>query len=91
MASTAFVRARIDETLKDEAAAVLADMGLTVSDIVRITLTRVAKDKALPFDLSTPNAKTKAAMRDARKMMAAKNARFATGEDLINALDQETR
>jgi DNA-damage-inducible protein J len=55
MAATAFVRARIDETLKDEAAAVLADMGLTVSDLVRIVLTRVAKDKALPFEMRIPN------------------------------------
>lgn len=45
MAANAFVRARIDETLKNEAAAVLADMGLTVSDLVRITLTKVAREK----------------------------------------------
>ena len=55
MAATAFVRARIDETLKQEAAAVLAEMGLTVSDLVRIVLTRVAKDKALPFKMRVPN------------------------------------
>lgn len=59
MATNAFVRARVDETLKNEAAAVLATMGLTVSDVVRMTLTRVAKDKALPFDLSVPNRLTK--------------------------------
>lgn len=45
MAANAFVRARIDETLKNEAAAVLAGMGLTVSDLVRITLTKVAEKK----------------------------------------------
>ena len=55
MAATAFVRARIDESLKNEAAAVLADMGLTVSDVVRIALTRIAKEKALPFEMSAPN------------------------------------
>ena len=55
MAATAFVRARIDEGLKDEAAAVLAEMGLTVSDVVRIVLTKVAKDKALPFEMRVPN------------------------------------
>jgi len=55
MAATAFVRARIDETLKNEAAAVLAGMGLTVSDVVRIALTKIAKEKALPFDMRTPN------------------------------------
>ena len=55
MAATAFVRARIDEALKDQAAAVLAGMGLTVSDVVRVVLTKVANDKALPFDLRVPN------------------------------------
>lgn len=55
MASTAFVRARIDETLKNEAAVVLADLGLTVSDVVRIVLTKVAKDKALPFEMRVSN------------------------------------
>jgi DNA-damage-inducible protein J len=55
MTATAFVRARIDETLKNEAAIVLAELGLTVSDVVRIVLTKVAKDKALPFEMRVPN------------------------------------
>ena len=80
MASNAFVRARIDEHLKDEAAAVLAEMGLTVSDLVRMTLTRVAKDKALPFELKVPNAETRAAMEEARVLMKARNARFSDGQ-----------
>jgi DNA-damage-inducible protein J len=42
MAANAVVRARIDEHIKEEAAAVLAAMGLTVSDAFRIMLTRVA-------------------------------------------------
>jgi DNA-damage-inducible protein J len=58
MAATAFVRARIDETLKNEAAAVLAEMGLTVSDVVRIALTKIAKEKVLPFEMRIPNALT---------------------------------
>lgn len=58
MAQSAFVRARIDQALRDEAAAVLAEMGLTVSDVVRIALTKIAKEKALPFDMRVPNART---------------------------------
>lgn len=91
MASTAFVRARIDETLKEQAATVLAEMGLTVSDVVRMTLTRIAKDKALPFELKVPNAETRAAMEESRAMMKARNARFADPQELFSALDQETR
>ena len=45
---------------------VLAAMGLTVSDAVRLMLTRVAQDKALPFEPFVPNATTVQAMKDAR-------------------------
>src|SRR3546814_20154876 len=72
MAATAFVRARIDETLKDEAAAVLAERGLTVSDVVRMTLTRVEKDHALPFELKVPNAETRAAIKASRPTVQAR-------------------
>ena len=43
------VQARIDREVKEEASAVLAAMGLTVSDAVRLLLTRIAREKALPF------------------------------------------
>jgi DNA-damage-inducible protein J len=91
MAAGAFVRARMDEGLKNEAARVLAEMGLTVSDVVRMTLTRIAKDKALPFELRIPNAATRAAIEDSRAMMQARQARFATAEALIDDLEQEGR
>ena len=49
MASNALVQTRIDADIKERAAAVLDSMGLTVSDAVRILLTRVANEGALPF------------------------------------------
>jgi DNA-damage-inducible protein J len=52
MASTDIVRARIDRHIKEEATNVLAQMGLSVSDAIRMLLTRVAADKALPFDVN---------------------------------------
>jgi DNA-damage-inducible protein J len=67
MSANAVVRARIDEDTKEEASAVLASMGLTVSDAFRILLTRVAREKALPFKPLVPNAKTIAAMKAARR------------------------
>lgn len=53
MAANALVQARIDAALKARAAAVLDNMGLTVSDVVRILLTRIANEGALPFDFAT--------------------------------------
>ena len=57
MPANSFVRTRIDETIKQEAAAVLEEMGLTVSDATRILLTRIAKEKRFPLEL-IPNALT---------------------------------
>ena len=67
MAANAVVRARIDEHIKEEATVVLASMGLTVSDAFRLMLTRIAKEKALPFEPLVPNAETIAAMKEARR------------------------
>lgn len=67
MPANAVVRARIDEHIKEEAATVLAAMGLTVSDAFRIMLTRVASEKALPFDPLVPNEETIQAMKEARR------------------------
>ena len=51
MASNALVQTRIDADVKDRATAVLENMGLTVSDAVRILLTRTANEGALPLEL----------------------------------------
>jgi DNA-damage-inducible protein J len=78
MTATAFVRARIDESVKNEAAAVLAGMGLTVSDVVRIALTKIAREKALPFEMRLPN-----------KLTAETLAKSERGEDVHHAQDAE--
>jgi DNA-damage-inducible protein J len=67
MTENAVVRARIDERIKEEAAAVLAAMGLTVSDAFRLMMVRIARDKALPFEPLVPNAETIEAMKAARR------------------------
>jgi DNA-damage-inducible protein J len=84
MAATAFVRARIDETLKDEAALVLANMGLTVSDVVRVVLTKIAKEKALPFEMRVPNTLTETTMAKSERGEDVHHANNAS--DLFNQL-----
>ncbi len=49
MASTDLVQTRIDPAIKERAAAVLARSGITVSEAVRILLTRTANEGTLPF------------------------------------------
>ncbi len=83
MPANQLVQARIDGAVKEEATAVLAAMGLTVSDAVRLLLTRVAREKALPFAPLVPNAVTIEAMKEARQ---GNLPQFASVENLLDDL-----
>lgn len=87
MTANAVVRARINEQVKEEATVVLASMGLTVSDAFRMLLTRVANEKALPFEPLIPNQKTIDAMKEARK---GKLRAFNTIQSLMDDLDEDS-
>jgi len=64
MATDTVVRARIDGQVKMEATEVLGKMGLSVSDAIRMLMIRIAREKALPFDVKVPNEETRTAMRE---------------------------
>jgi DNA-damage-inducible protein J len=83
MAINAVVRARIDEKTKVRAAAVLATMGLTVSDAFRLLLVKVAAEQKFPFEIHTPNAETVAAMRAADR---GQGERFESADALFEHL-----
>lgn len=84
MSANSVVRARIDVRTKEEAAAVLAAMGLTVSDAFRLMLVRIANDKALPFEPLTPNAETIEAIKAVRR---GELVRVGSPENLIASLN----
>jgi len=83
MAANAVVRSRINVDVKEKATTVLEGMGLTVSDVMRIVLTRVANENALPFDLK-PNKLTRETMRKTARGVEVHQARDAA--DLFNKL-----
>ena len=85
--TTTVVRARIDEKTKEEAAAVLATIGLTVSDAFRLMMVRIAQEKALPFEPLVPNRRTIAAMKEARKGGLETHASVAEVMKSLNADD----
>lgn len=64
MPSDSVVRARIDAATKEKATEALARMGLSVSDAIRLLLTRVAADEAFPFAIKSPNTATRVAMKE---------------------------
>jgi DNA-damage-inducible protein J len=86
MATNTVVRARIDERVKREAAAVLGAMGLTVSDAFRLLLVRVAAEKALPFEPLNPNAETIEAIKAARR---GELVAVGSPDDLIASLNED--
>ncbi|MGD0829842.1 MAG: type II toxin-antitoxin system RelB/DinJ family antitoxin [Terracidiphilus sp.] len=76
MAANAVVRSRISVEVKVKATAVLEEMGLTVSDVMRMVLTRIAKDEALPFELK-PNKPKRKTMRKSAQGIEVHQARDA--------------
>jgi DNA-damage-inducible protein J len=73
----AVVRARIPAAMKSKAIAALGRMGLSASDLIRLTFLRVAAEGKLPFDVAVPNRTTRKAMAelDAGKGKRSINAR----------------
>jgi DNA-damage-inducible protein J len=78
MATTTMVHIRVNEKIKVQASKALAAMGLSISDAVRVLLTRVAADKQLPFTLKVPNAETRAAMAEVDEILKSRRTRFAS-------------
>jgi DNA-damage-inducible protein J len=86
--TTTMVHVRVDEKIKIQAAETLSSMGLTVSDAVRVFLTRVVADKALPFTLQAPNETSRAAIAEADQIVQSRRARFTTADALLNGLEE---
>ena len=74
MAHTSMLHVRVDDNLKTDATNTLANFGLTLSDAIRVLLTRVVKEGGLPAGLTTDTeshdswfrAKVQEALDDAR-------------------------
>ena len=85
------IRARIDERVKEEAAAVLEAIGLTVSDAFRLLMVRTATEKRLPFEPLVPSEETVAAMLAARRADSVAVGRPGELTAEPNATDEESQ
>ena len=78
MSHTSMLHVRVDDEIKVSAAEKLANFGLTISDAVRILLTRITKEGGLPAGLTTDpetydtwfRAKVQEALDDSRPPVA---------------------
>lgn len=88
MPATAYVGAEIDQKIMDSAEQALHDTGFTLSDIIRLMVAKIARDKRLPFDAEAaleeeygdeiPNALTRETIAKAER-----------GEDVFHAKDAD--
>jgi DNA-damage-inducible protein J len=76
MTSTTTLCGRVDERVKAQASRALARIGMTMSDAVRALLARVVADQQMPFSAKVPNARTRAAMKEADGIVRSRRARF---------------
>ncbi len=81
-----YVRARIDAGTKERAANALADMGLSVSDAIRMLLIRVADERRLPFEIKAPNRETRAAIAE---LEAGRGHRSKTVKEFMAAMNAD--
>lgn len=84
MGTDTVVCARIDSDTKARASEVIEAMGLSVSDVIRMVLLRVAEEKRLPSRVHVPNLTTVEAMRE---LEDGRGQRFDSAEQLFSDLD----
>ncbi len=77
---TQMIHTRIDPDLKHQAEQVLKTLGINTADAIRMFLTQVTLQKALPFDLRIPNAQTRQAIEDSEKGIGM--AQYASWDEL---------
>lgn len=84
MAANSLVQTRVESEVKEKASAILEKMGLTVSDAVRILLTRIANEGGLPPGL-TADPQTYDAWFRAKVQEALNDPRPAVSDDEAKA------
>ena len=81
-----YVRARIDSATKERAADALEEMGLSISDAIRLLMLRIADERRLPFEVKVPNATTRKAIAE---LEAGKGKSFESVEAMMTELNAD--
>ncbi len=89
MTTTKMLHIRVEDDLREDAAAVFGSLGLSMSEAVRLFLHRTVASQGLPLELKVPNEKTHAALLEARQIRKARSARFDTPEKLFSDLNEQ--
>ena len=84
--SDSVVRARIDAATKAKASKALDQMGLNISDAIRLLMVRIADDQRFPFDIRVPTARTATAIAE---LEAGKGKRATSVKALLAELNAD--
>ncbi len=63
---TTKIQARIDENLKIEGEKILNEIGMSVTELMRLTFRQLVMQKGLPFEAKIPNAETLASFEEGK-------------------------
>ena len=58
------IQARVDSQLKADAERILSTLGMTTTDLMRMTLRQLVMRKGVPFDVRVPNEETMEALEE---------------------------
>ncbi len=67
MTKSAFVRARIEPELKEQAEQILSEMGITPTQAINMLYKKLQRTHELPIDFLIPNQETVEAIEEARR------------------------
>jgi len=82
-AKTATARALLDPEVKEQAEAILKELGLSVSKSFELFYRQVIAQHGLPFELQVPNEKTMKAIENSRQ---GKGKTFTSPQELFDDL-----
>jgi DNA-damage-inducible protein J len=80
---TATARALLDPEVKEQAEAILKELGLSVSKSFELFYRQVIAQRGLPFELQVPNEKTMKAIENSRQ---GKGKTFTSPQELFDDL-----
>ena len=80
---TATARALLDPEVKEQAEAILRELGLSVSKSFELFYRQVIAQRGLPFELQVPNEKTMKAIENSRQ---GKGKTFTSPQELFDDL-----
>jgi DNA-damage-inducible protein J len=85
MRKAAIIRVRVEPSLKVETEAVLAQLGLSPTEAIRLFYRQISLQRGLPFEVRIPNAETRAEIKDTRSGKKLKTLKGAAA--VIRAVD----